>query len=174
MFGKKGDLFQLGTPDEPAPGAPAADGGQVSFGAPEPRKQPKLAAECTSPAAIVAGIMALAVLIFLLWSIGINGLFSTIGGDSSPLVPIQLSRDYECYFWKPQGRNDKCPDPVSLPLTALSKATIGARLEALKHLEDCGFTADARSEWLKLRLLTCTDDQNPVCVFASNRLRSLP
>ena len=54
-----------------------------------------------------------------------------------------------------------------------TKAQMQNRLEALKHLEDVGFMSDAKREWIEIRVLTCADDANPVCVFASKRVRSL-
>jgi len=81
--------------------------------------------------------------------------------DDSPLIPAKLA-DRDAIYILSHGSQD-----------LLSKAQIQNRLGALKHLEDVGFMSDAKREWIEIRVLTCADDANPVCVFASKRVRSL-
>jgi hypothetical protein len=155
------DSIKLGTPvgaHEAELGANRA-GDEVSFRKSSQRPTGSKENQTVSIASIVAATAAFILLLFLLSTIGVGGFMGQ--EDDHPLNPSQLADQYATYL--------NNPNPPGMP----SKAQIQNRLEALKHLEDVGFTSDAKREWIEIHVLTCADDGNPVCRFASKRVRSL-
>lgn len=143
------------------PQAQTKPGDQVVFGrTPSPQRSQPVA----SASAMIATGIAFPVLIFLLYAT-----ISASGSSShlAPLMPEILKQKYSAFVEDP---NHKERRKMMWP----SYASVLSRLESLKHLEDTGFSSDARREWIELHLLTCIDTSNPVCEFASNRLRHLP
>jgi hypothetical protein len=155
------EKIQLGTPvgpydSESAP--PATPGDEVTFrGRYLPPASDKRA-PTVSKASVVAASLAFVMLVFILSAIGLDGLG---GKDDTPLHPAELAESYASYVAR--------ENMAGLP----DKIQVQSRLEGLKYLEDCGFVSEAKHGWIEVRLLTCADDSNPVCRFASNRVRSL-
>ena len=156
------ERIKLGTPvdpyDEGTSTAPT-EGDKVTFLKSSRRTPEDNGSRTVSIASVVAASLAFVLLVFMLAAVGLSGLTSQEA--DSPLLPAKLADRYATYvlIHRTQG--------------SPSKAQIQNRLEALKHLEDVGFMSDAKREWIEIRVLTCADDANPVCVFASKRVRSL-